>query len=62
VEQACLVFALSYYTPLLVKAVLYAYFDVEGSTTSFYWKGSIPDLNPSFTRHLVDQDLVNLEI
>lgn len=63
-RPACLVSALSYlesekYTPLLVKADLYAYSDAEGSFCS---KDSRPDLKPSFTRHLVEKDLVNLEI
>lgn len=66
-RPACLVSALSYlesekYTPLLVKADLYAYSDAEGSATSFCSKDSRPDLKPSFTRHLVEKDLVNLEI
>jgi len=66
-DEGKLVFALSYqesrkYTPLLVKADSYAYSDAEGSATSFCSKDSRPDLKPSFTRHLVDQDLVNLEI
>jgi hypothetical protein len=50
------------YTPLLVKADSYAYSDDAGglATTSFHLKDSRPDLKPS--THLVDEDLVNLEI
>ena len=42
------------YTPLLVKADFYTYSDAEGSSSSRFLT--------SFTRHLVEKDLVNLEI
>lgn len=48
--------------PCWTPADSYAYSDAEGSATSFCSKDSRPDWKPSFTIHLVEMDLVNLEI